>query len=54
MAKKKKTIVALKCGECAEVNYTLYKPKNTKEKLEKKKYCKKCKASTNHKETKAS
>ncbi len=52
MAKEKREIVALKCGICNNKNYTAYKSKNMKEKLEKKKYCDSCQKHTLHKETK--
>jgi large subunit ribosomal protein L33 len=53
MAKAKKTIVGLKCEECKEVNYTVFKPKLMQDKLELKKHCPKCGKHTKHKETKA-
>jgi large subunit ribosomal protein L33 len=53
MAKKNlRLIVALRCEVCKNKNYTTYKNKNLKEKLENKKFCSKCKKHTNHKETK--
>ncbi|MBN2101136.1 50S ribosomal protein L33 [Candidatus Dojkabacteria bacterium] len=53
MAKKEnRVIVALKCEECGEKNYTTYKNKQLQEKLEAQKYCPKCKKHTQHKETK--
>lgn len=53
MAKVKRNIIALKCEECGEKNYTKYKIKNIKEKIVQSKYCKRCKKHTDHKETKA-
>ncbi|MDO5725517.1 MAG: 50S ribosomal protein L33 [Tissierellia bacterium] len=45
--------VVLACTECKNRNYVTFKnKKNTSERLELKKYCKFCKAHTNHKETK--
>ena len=52
MAKVKKNIIALKCQECGERNYTMFKTKNVKEKMEVNKYCDTCKKHTAHKETK--
>ncbi|MCC7290013.1 50S ribosomal protein L33 [bacterium] len=52
MAKVKKNIVALKCEVCKSKNYTMFKTKNVKEKIEKNKYCGTCKKHTTHKETK--
>ncbi len=52
MAKVKRDIVAFKCTKCGERNYTLFKTKNVKDKIEKKKYCSTCQAHTVHKETK--
>jgi large subunit ribosomal protein L33 len=52
MAKVKKNIVALKCEVCSEKNYTMYKTKNVKDKLESNKYCNTCKMHTKHKEAK--
>lgn len=54
MAKKdKRLIVALRCEECKNKNYTVYKNKQqTQVKLEVKKFCQTCKAHTSHKETK--
>lgn len=52
MAKSKRNIIALKCKGCGLKNYTTYKTKNIKEKIIQNKYCKKCKAHTEHKETK--
>ena len=52
LAEEKREIIALKCKECNQKNYTVYKSKNLKEKLEKKKYCKYCQKHTIHVETK--
>lgn len=52
MAKVKRDIIALKCTICNSINYTSYKTKNIKEKLEQKKYCPVCQKHTLHKETK--
>lgn len=50
MAKVKRNIVALKCAECNQKNYTQFKTKNIKDKLEQNKYCAICKKHTAHKE----
>jgi large subunit ribosomal protein L33 len=52
MAKSTRDIVALKCEVCGMKNYTTYKSKNLKEKIEKSKYCGTCQKHTLHKETK--
>jgi large subunit ribosomal protein L33 len=52
MAKVKRNIISLKCEECSNKNYTIFKTKNIKEKIEQKKYCDTCKKHTAHKETK--
>jgi large subunit ribosomal protein L33 len=52
MAKVKRDIIALKCEVCSSKNYTSYKTKNVKEKMEEKKYCANCQKHTVHKETK--
>jgi len=52
MAKVKRDIVAFKCTECDSKNYTEYKTKNIKDKMEMNKYCPVCKKHTAHKETK--
>ncbi|WGK69428.1 50S ribosomal protein L33 [Candidatus Haliotispira prima] len=56
MAKSKKTaveLISLRCSGCDRRNYTTRKNRrNTQDKLELKKYCKWCKASTTHKEGK--
>ena len=54
MAKKKREIVALKCEESGDLNYTIYKPNNLTEKLRVKKYSKRLKKHTWHVETKLS
>jgi large subunit ribosomal protein L33 len=53
MAKKEQRIlIALVCRVCKSQNYITSKNKlNQKEKLVLKKYCKKCKKHTEHKET---
>lgn len=55
MAKKKKGprgIYGMKCSECGNFNYLTERNKvNTEEKLSLKKYCKRCKKHTVHKET---
>jgi len=54
MAKKKgpRMIVGLVCSECNSFNYITERNKaNTPEKLKLKKYCRKCKKRTEHKET---
>jgi large subunit ribosomal protein L33 len=46
-------ILTLACTECKERNYSSMKNKrNTPDKLELKKYCKRCNSHTVHKETK--
>ena len=52
MAKDKRNIIALRCEECKNKNYTSYKTKNVTEKIVKNKFCKFCKKHTEHKETK--
>ena len=52
MAKIKRDIIALKCIKCGSKNYTLFKTKNVKEKIELKKFCGVCNEHTTHKETK--
>jgi large subunit ribosomal protein L33 len=56
MAKAKKgavELIALQCTECKRRNYTTSKNRrNIQGKMEKKKFCKWCKTSTLHKETK--
>ena len=52
MEKVKRKIIVLQCSVCNSRNYTQYKTKNIKEKIEKNKYCPKCQKHTLHKETK--
>jgi len=53
MAKDARTVVTLECEGCKERNYQTEKnSKLQKERLQLKKYCKKCKKSILHKETK--
>jgi len=52
MAKVKKNIIFLKCTICDSRNYTTYKGKNVQDKIERKKYCSKCRKHTLHKEVK--
>jgi len=53
MAKKTARIkVHLKCGECGEQNYTTSRNKLLEDKLELKKFCKRCGKHTLHKEEK--
>ena len=55
MAKKNenRVLVSLMCEEGKNINYTEEKnKKNTPEKLELNKYCKHCRKTTKHKETK--
>jgi len=56
MAKSKKgprQIYGLKCGECSSFNYITERNKvNTPDKMTPRKYCKKCKKHTDHKESK--
>jgi large subunit ribosomal protein L33 len=56
MAKRgKRPNFHLKCSECKELNYITNRSLvNTPDKLELKKYCKRCKRHTLHKETKIS
>ncbi len=53
MAKKgPRILIAFKCKDCGSQNYISQKNRaNTKEKLELKKYCRKCRKHTLHKET---
>jgi len=45
-------IITFECTQCKERNYTSTKNKKaTPERLEFKKFCKRCRAHTNHKET---
>lgn len=53
MAKENRPTIALECGECHERNYSTTKnTKITKDRLELKKYCSRCKKHTLHKESK--
>jgi large subunit ribosomal protein L33 len=55
MAKKKKPFLKIQCKECKEINYFTQKPKAMESegiKLELKKFCKRCKKHTLHKEGK--
>lgn len=53
MAKKDtRVIIAFGCQVCKNKNYTVYKSKEIKEKLEVKKFCPNCRKHTAHKETK--
>ncbi len=52
MAKAKREFIRLKCSECGRVNYTVKKNRNVQEKLALRKFCKKCRRHTLHKETK--
>ncbi|RMG93376.1 MAG: 50S ribosomal protein L33 [Deltaproteobacteria bacterium] len=53
MAAGTRTIVSLECQGCKRRNYSTVKNKrNTPEKLVLKKYCRFCRAHTEHKETK--
>jgi large subunit ribosomal protein L33 len=51
---KKQRNVRLECGVCHHINYLTFRnPKSVTEKLQLNKYCKWCKKTTLHKETKA-
>lgn len=53
MAKKKRPFIKLQCTKCKEINYYTNKSKGiAEEKLELKKFCKRCKTHTPHKEMK--
>ncbi len=52
MAKKKQSRTKLQCSECKEINYFTPKSKTVEGKLEMKKFCKKCRKHTVHKESK--
>ncbi len=53
MSKKvKKVVIGLKCSESGQINYTMYKPGNMKEKLKIKKYSPELKKHTLHEEVK--
>jgi large subunit ribosomal protein L33 len=54
-AKKKKPFVKLKCSQCGEVNYYVHKSQRLRtlgKKLSLKKFCKKCRKHTEHREAK--
>ena len=47
------TIITLQCGQCRERNYTTQKNKrNDPDRLELRKYCRRCRQHTAHRETK--
>ena len=47
-------IILFSCTECKDKNYsTMKNKKNTPDKLQRSKYCRKCRKHTPHKETKA-
>jgi len=52
MAKKKKPFIKLQCKECKEINYYTKKSRGLEGKLELKKFCKRCRKHTPHKEGK--
>ncbi len=53
MAKAKSVLFQLECTVCKNRNYTTSKnPAENKEKLERSKFCKKCRQHTAHKEVK--
>ena len=54
MAKKAiRTVITLACTECRERNYTTEKNRrNDTSRLEFKKFCRRCRAHTKHRETK--
>ena len=55
MAKKKKRLVKLKCKNCGNINYFTFKSQKLiakGEKLNLKKFCKKCRKHTEHQEVK--
>ena len=52
MAKSARIFIRLKCSECGTINYTTSRNKNATEKLELKKFCKKERKYTLHKEVK--
>ena len=52
MAKKKRKLIKLQCKDCKSINYYKYKnPVSVEKKIELKKFCKKCKKHTAHKES---
>ncbi|MCL5011148.1 MAG: 50S ribosomal protein L33 [Patescibacteria group bacterium] len=50
--KKKKIITKMQCSVCKSINYFTKKSKAVEGKLEMKKFCKKCRKHTPHKEAK--
>jgi len=53
MAKEDRISITLKCTECGEENYLTSKnKKHQPERIEKKKYCNRCRKQTLHKEKK--
>ncbi len=53
MAKENRPVITLECTECKNRNYATTKNiKNTKDRLQLKKFCKFCRKHTLHKETK--
>lgn len=53
MASKDRTVLILSCTECKNKNYSFARGRKKEYKVEVKKFCKKCKKSTSHKEGKA-
>lgn len=51
MAQETKNLIRLKCKDCGSVNYYQWKKKTAEYKLSLKKFCKKCKKHTEHKES---
>lgn len=52
MPSQKRPIITLACEECKERNYVTNKNKaNTRDRLELKKFCNRCRRHTPHKET---
>ncbi|OIP22766.1 50S ribosomal protein L33 [bacterium CG_4_10_14_0_2_um_filter_33_32] len=53
MAKDNRPVITLECSVCHERNYSTTKnAKTQKERMELKKFCKRCRAHTVHKESK--
>jgi large subunit ribosomal protein L33 len=53
MAKEARPVITLECSQCHQRNYATTKNiKTTKDRLELKKYCPRCKKHTVHKESK--
>lgn len=50
--KNRERHVFLECATCGERNYTTYKRPKAPYKLEKRKFCRRCRAHTSHKEKK--